>query len=128
MTSKIALLITLIWFMAFQPAHLNAALQDDSPKHETTVTIHLKISAEGMDKLPTGSTIELRGDPAVCKDVQRSQNIQSGEAMFPDVPKCKIDLRFVITGFNTQVLSVDFGKYKDPLQIVIKSDGPHILP
>jgi hypothetical protein len=131
MSYKTVIVMTLISLAAVRPTPVRAFPQnpqDDTARPETTVTIHLKISAEGMDRLPAGSTIELKGDPATCKEVRRTQNIQSGEATLPDIPKCKIDLRFLITGFDTQVLTVDFGDYTDPLQILIKSDGAHIVP
>jgi hypothetical protein len=97
------------------------------PSSETAIPVHIKILAQGMEALPTGSTIELKGNQETCKNLRLTQNIQSGEVTFPDLPVCKVQLRIFITGFNAQLVSVDLASYKDPMRILVKSDGPPIV-
>ena len=111
--------IALLLFVTTEARSSLAPQQEESSGQSNTVTAHIKVSAEGLDKLPKGSTVELKGDPATCKDVHRTQNIQSGEATFKELQKCKIDLRFFIPGLDSQMLSVDFAEYREPLRILI---------
>jgi len=94
---------------------------------ETAIPIHIKVFAQGRQALPAGSTIELKGDQETCKKLQRTQNIQSGEVTFTDLPVCKVQLRIFITGFDAQLVSVDLANYKDPMRILVKSDGPPLV-
>jgi hypothetical protein len=90
----------------------------------STIFLHIKIHAQGKEKLPVGSSIEVRGSQETCKKLERTQNIQSDEIMFPDIPVCKVQLRIFITDFNAQAVSVDLIEYKDPMVILVKSVGP----
>src|SRR2546422_5862291 len=67
------------------------------PSANATITVHVKISAEGMETLPTGSTIELRGDEQSCKNVHRESNIKSDEVIFLDLPMCKVRIAIYVT-------------------------------
>ena len=86
------------------------------------------MSAEGRDKLPAGSTIELKGDEDACKKVRPpEQNITSDGVTFPDLPVCKVKLWIFITGFDAKILPVDLAHYKDPMRILVKSSGPPVV-
>jgi len=102
----------------------NNAIKSEKKK----ITLHIQLSAEGMDPLPTGSTIELKGDEETCKtNVQQTQHVELGEATFPDLPVCKVRLWIFITGFDTKTVPADLAKYKDPIRIVVKSNGPPVV-
>ena len=88
-----------------------------------TIPLHIKVSAEGMQKLPSGSKVEIRGQEG-CADLQSTHPILLGEASFPDVPRCKILLRIIITGFNVQNVPVDLARYQDPMKVLVKISGP----
>ena len=143
MSYKIGMIVTLLFlfsarlgvaFSAAQnesdkPASVDTKHADENktqpkkPKPGSAVPVHIQVSAQGMHKLPAGSTIEVKGkDP--CKSLHLSQNIQNGDVMLPDLPVCKVELIIFITGFNAQTVSVDLGNYKDPMRISITPNGP----
>jgi hypothetical protein len=108
--------------------------QEEPPKPEVSdtnkqlITVHISVSAEGMDRLPTGSTVELTGNDkatkAACRKVQsREQSIHSGEVTFSDVPICQVNFRFFVTGFESKTVLVDLTKHKEPLHVFIKKKG-----
>jgi hypothetical protein len=100
---------------------------DKSPPADSVMTVRFKISAEKSPTLPTQSKIEMSGADEKCKDVQGSQYIKSGEVTFTKLPVCKIKLTIFITGFNSQIVSIDLAKYKEPILIMVKSTGDPVV-
>ena len=101
---------------------------ETTAKHDSdsTITIDIKVSAEGIETLPQGSTIELKGDDESCKDLRRPEEPigPDGEVAFSDLPVCKVKLSIFITGFDFKTTVVDLAKYKGPIQIRVKVNGP----
>lgn len=98
-----------------------------APAHARKTSLHIKVVAERRSSVPGGSRIELYGQNA-CRELEpKSSGIRLGEASFESLPRCKVLLRIFITGFSTKSLPVDLGKYKDPMQILVKVDGPPIV-
>src|ERR1700693_6144445 len=102
MKYKMGILATLLGLVLFQMAGALVIPQDEANKPDTadakktednrtpragsdsTISVRIKISAEGMKALPTGS-IQLKGNQQACKEaVEREQPIQSGQATFED--------------------------------------------
>jgi len=130
------ILATLLGLVLFQIAGAIVIPQDepnkpdnsDAKKTDSTISVRIKVSVQGMKALPTGSTIQLKGNQDACKEaVEREQPIQSGQATFEDLPVCAVRLWIYITGFNSQTVKVDLANYKDPLQIMVKSNGPPVV-
>jgi hypothetical protein len=66
-------------------------------------------------------------DPA-CEDVQRlKHSIGADGATFADLPICKVKLKIYITGVDTKTAFVDLADYKDPMRILVKSNGPPVV-
>jgi hypothetical protein len=92
------------------------------------INVHIIVSAEGKDTLPSGSKIDLLGNEPACEDVQRlKHSIGPDGATFPDLPVCKVKLKIYITGFDTKTVVVDLADYKDPMRILVKSTGPPVI-
>jgi len=93
------------------------------------IDLHIIISAEGKQALPSGSKIDLLGNGQACQDVQRLQHSigPDGGATFVDLPLCKVKLTIYITGFDTKFVFVNLADYKDPMRIVVKSNGPPVI-
>jgi hypothetical protein len=92
------------------------------------ISVHIIVSAQGKDALPSGSKIDLLGNEPACQDVQRLQHgIGPDGATFPDLPVCKIKLMIYITGFDTKTALVDLADYKDPMRILVKTNGPPVV-
>ncbi len=134
MKSKTGISSTLLCLALLRSAVAVPGRQEETAKppvsdtNKRLITVHISVSGEGMDKLPTGSTVELTGDDkaasAACRKVKSlEQSIHSGEVTFPDVPMCKVNLRFFVTGFDSQTVSVDLMKHKEPLHVLIKHKG-----
>jgi hypothetical protein len=104
---------------------------DDRTKTATPVpriSVDVKVSAEGMSALPPGSTVGLKGDDQACGDLSRlEQRLEPDKTTFLDLPVCRVKFRVFITGFNVQSASVDLARYKDPMKIVIKRNGPPVV-
>jgi hypothetical protein len=113
--------------------------QDEQGKPETSaakkpvekkakISVHIVVSAQGKDTLPSGSKIDLLGDEPTCEDVQRLQHsIGPDGATFPDLPRCKVKITIYITGFDTKPAFVDLADYKDPMRILVKSNGTPVI-
>jgi len=146
MKYRMGILATLLGLVLFQIAGAIVIPQDESNKpdntdakktednrtpkaaSDSTISVRIKVSVQGMKALPTGSTIQLKGNQDACKEaVEREQPIQSGQATFEDLPVCAVRLWIYITGFNSQTVKVDLANYKDPLQIMVKSNGPPVV-
>jgi hypothetical protein len=146
MKYKLGILITLLCLVLFQPAVAFAVSQNEpnkpensdakktednrSPKagSDSTISLHIKVSAQNMKTLPTGSTIQLKGSQEACKEsVEREQPIQSGEVTFTDLPVCPVRLWIYITGFDSKTVKVDLANYRDSLQIMVKSNGSPVV-
>jgi hypothetical protein len=97
------------------------------PTPGSTITLRIEVSAQGMDMLPTGSSIQLKGDDGTCKQLEQEQSINSDQATFTNLPVCKVKLRIYITGFDGKTVLVDLAKYKDPMRIQVKSNGPPVV-
>jgi hypothetical protein len=95
-----------------------------TPRPDSSILLHIKISAQGMEAVPNGSSIDLKGNQETCRKLERTQNLQAGNATFPDLPVCKVQLRIFITGFNTLLVCVDLANYQDPLRILVKHNEP----
>jgi hypothetical protein len=106
---------------------------ENSPAPKTTqkktkISVHIIVSAEGHDKLPSGSRIDLQGREEACKDVQRlQQSIGPDGTTFLDLPICRVELRIYITGFDTKIISVDLAAYKNPMRVLVKSKRPPVI-
>lgn len=111
---------------ASEPGNGTAAPNTEgNPKTpQAPLLFHLKVSAEGMETLPTGSTIELKGNQEKCKSLKQKQIIRSGEVTFQDLPICKVQLLIFITGFATKQVSIDLAGYSQPMRILVKTNGP----
>ena len=136
MKYRMGILATLLGLVLFQIAGAIVIPQDESNKPDntdakrtdSTISVRIKVSVQGMKTLPTGSTIQLKGNQDACKEaVEREQPIQSGQATFEDLPVCAVRLWIYITGFSSQTVKVDLANYKDPLQIMVKSNGPPVV-
>ena len=136
MKYRMGILATLLGLVLFQIAGAIVIPQDesnrpdntDAKRTDSTISVRIKVSVQGMKALPTGSTIQLKGNQDACKEaVEREQPIQSGQATFEDLPVCAVRLWIYITGFNSQTVKVDLANYKDPLQIMVKSNGPPVV-
>jgi hypothetical protein len=93
----------------------------------STVTLRIEISAQGMATLPTGSTIQVKGDDESCKHLEQEQSINSEAATFTNLPVCKVKLHIYITGFDGKTVLADLAKYKEPMRIQVKSSGPPVV-
>jgi len=93
----------------------------------STVTLRIEISAQGMERLPTGSTIQVKGDDESCRHLEQEQSINSEAATFTNLPVCKVKLHIYITGFDGKTVPADLAKYKEPMRIQVKSNGPPIV-
>ncbi len=92
------------------------------------INVHIIVSAEGKDALPSGSKIDLLGNEPACEDVQRlKHSIGPDGATITDLPVCKVKLKIYITGFDTKTVVVDLADYKDPMRILVKSNGPPVI-
>ena len=99
-----------------------------SPAKKAKIDVHIIISAQGKNPLPSGSKIDLLGNEPRCQDVQRLQHsLGPNGATFPELPVCKVKLKIYITGFNIQIVSVDLAHYKDPMRIQVQSKGPPVI-
>jgi outer membrane protein assembly factor BamA len=146
MKYKIGILATLLCLVLFHLAVAIVIPQDEPNKprngdtkktqdnptprvgSDATVSVRIKVSAQGMRTLPAGSTIQLKGNQDTCKEaVEREQPIQAGEATFRDLPVCRVKLWIYITGFDSQTVKVDLANYRDSLQIMVKSIGPPVV-
>ena len=97
-------------------------------KKPAKINVHIIVSAEGKDTLPSGSKIDLLGNEPACEDVQRlKHSLGADGATFPDIPICKVKLKIYITGFDTKTAVVDLADYKDPMRILVKSSGPPVI-
>lgn len=106
----------------------NEAPKTDEKKNNSTVSVKIKISAEGKSAIPSGSWIEWEGIGESCKNVTGEQNLRSTEATPVSLPVCKVKLTIFITGFNTTAVTVDLAgneeKYADPIRITVKRKRP----
>jgi len=109
------------------PDNKRTDLDPSQKTADATITVHVEVSAEGMTKLPTGSTIRIKGDEKSCKNLEQEQSLNSDRATFSSLPICKVKLKIYITGFDGKVLSVDLAKYKDPMKILVKSAGVPVV-
>jgi hypothetical protein len=92
------------------------------------INVHIIVSAEGKDALPSGSKMDLLGNEPACEDVQRlKHSIGADGATFTDIPVCKVKLNIYITGIDTKTVCVDLADYKDPMRILVKSNGPRVI-
>lgn len=105
------------------PAEKPAEEATKAVEKPSAITMRIAVSAEGMERLPEGSRVELKGENG-CKNLERGQMILSGGALFPDLPLCKVKLRIFITGFPTKAASLDLTNYKRPITVVVREDGP----
>ena len=98
-------------------------------KPPAPTTVHIKVSAEGVDPLPKESSIQLKG-LADCDTLARRGNLDSdGQITFSELPVCKVALKILVTGFETKALpELDLAEYKNAaLRIHIKQIGPPML-
>jgi len=95
----------------------------DAPK--PALDVRIAVVAEGMDRLPSNSRVELQGEgPGACKSLKRDQMIQADGVLFRDLAVCKVKLRLFITGFDTKAVLLDLANYKGRLKITVKEEGP----
>jgi hypothetical protein len=98
-------------------------------KVQPLITVHIKVSAEGVNPLPSRSSIQLKGLDD-CDTLARDGTLESnGQITFSDLPVCKVMLKILITGFEHKtVTEVDLADRKhSTMRIEIKSTGPPIL-
>jgi hypothetical protein len=131
---------TFILFVALLPLAVAVPVLQGEPTNPETspantpvdkkanIDLHIIVSAEGKQTLPSESKIDLLGNEQACHDLQRLRHsiAPNGKATFVDLPACKIKLTIYITGFDTKSISVDLAHYKDPLRVLIKSNGPPV--
>ena len=90
----------------------------------TTMTLHVALYANELKELPDGSSIELKPDSDSCNKMKSIESdIHSGKATFANVPVCKVKFVMFVTGYNTQSISVDLLKCKEPITIKIDSQA-----
>lgn len=102
--------------------------QTEEKKNKSSVSVKIKIVAEGKPSIPSGSKVEWEGVGESCKNVSGEQNLRSTEATPLTLPVCKVKLTIFITGFNTTAVTVDLAgneeKYANPIRIKVKRQGP----
>jgi len=98
---------------------------DHKNQSSTEFTLRVKVTAEGMTQLPSGSQLTLNGR-AGCEELHRSMTLDvEGNGNFPRIPPCKAQIVVIITGFDTKMASVDLASYKDtPMRVHVSADGP----
>ena len=98
-------------------------------KAQSTITVHMKVSAEGLNSLPSGSSAQLKGLGS-CDTLERQGTLDpEGKITFSGLPVCKVMIKILITGIDSKMLpEVNLANYKDsPIRIEIKSAGAPIL-
>jgi hypothetical protein len=124
----------LMCLAAFSIAVAAPRSQDDSGKSkkaetsQPSITVHIKVSAEGANPLPDQSSVQLKGS-GDCGTLSRKGELDAdGKATFSGLPVCKVTLRIFITGFETKSKDVDLADYKNgTMNVQVKSSGPPIL-
>ncbi len=93
-----------------------------------TVSVKIKVTAEGKSSLPSGSKIEWKGAEESCKGSAGRKNLETSETTRVSLPVCKVRLLVFITGFETKAVTVDLAanedKVEDPIRITVKHQGP----
>ena len=89
-------------------------------------TVHIKVSADGVNPLPDQSSIQLKGLDDCDMLTRRGDLDADGEITFSELPVCKVMLKILITGFETKSLSsVDLADPKNlTMRIHVKAAGP----
>src|SRR5690349_3969237 len=119
--------VVLMCLAAFSTAVAVSGSQDakktEEKKTGKLTTVHIKVSAEGVNPLPNESSIQLKGLDD-CDQLSRRGILDSdGEFTFSGLPVCKVMLKILITGFETKTLpEVDLADHKNSrMRIQIKS-------
>ena len=111
--------------MALVPQESEPKNSDQKKQPSTEFTLRVKVTADGMDQLPSGSQLTLNGR-AGCEELRRSVTLDAaGNGSFQRVPACKAQIVVLITGFDTKMASVDLAGYKDaPMRVQVTAGGP----
>jgi hypothetical protein len=102
--------------------------EPDAPK----ISLQIKISADGVPALPSGSAIELSGADETCRQMPEEHKvIEVGGVTTVTVPSCMIRVVILITGFDTQTVTLDLAKHtqqsKSTVTITVKHQGPPVV-
>jgi hypothetical protein len=105
------------------------AEEKKAAKPQPAITVHIKVSAEGLDPLPNQSSVQMRGLDD-CDTLDRRGNLDpDGQITFSELPVCKVALKILITGFETKALAeVILADHKNAtMRIQVNVAGPPIL-
>jgi hypothetical protein len=106
---------------------MSEAASTNQKKSGSTVSIKLKIFAEGKPSLPSGSRIAWQGVEDRCRNVTGNKYLELDGTTTVNLPVCKTRLTLFVTGFSTQAVVVDVAtntrKYKEQLRIAIRHQG-----
>jgi hypothetical protein len=142
MKCKMVIPVALLFLAVLRPAVAIAVLQDeadkskkndapktDEKKNSSTVSVKIRISAEGRTALPSEARIEWQGIEETCKNVTGGKRLDSNETSvnFP-TNLCKVKLTVFMTGYDTAAVTVDLAtnkeKCQDLIRITVKRQGP----
>ncbi|HYR88887.1 MAG TPA: hypothetical protein VE422_32725 [Terriglobia bacterium] len=96
-------------------------------QNQPSVSLEVKVDAEGVNPLPDQSTIELSADAdSDCgRAIHHEKPLHDGKATFKDVPVCRVVFTILVTGFPAQKIPVDLAEFKEfAILIEIKISGP----
>jgi hypothetical protein len=61
--------------------------------------------------------------------LKRDQHLEPDGVTSITLPLCKVKLNIYISGIDSKTVSVDLGKYKEPIKILVKLKGePTVSP
>jgi len=99
----------------------------EEKKSSPTISVPIKMSAEGKSSLPSGSNIEWEGVGKSCSTETGKKNLNSDGLTVVNLPACTVKLVIFITGFDTKTVTLDIAKdkekYKEPIRILVKHKG-----
>jgi hypothetical protein len=88
--------------------------QDDSPKTRK-VNVKVKVSAKD-GQVPSGTTVEISGQELACGSLNSNDATAGtngdGEAMFQNLPACKVSVKTHVSGNKVARKLVDLTDYK----------------
>src|SRR5262249_33681057 len=86
----------------------NHAASEGEKQNDATVTVKIKIEAEGKPSLPPGSKIQWKGLDDRCRSGNDTKiSLEPDEPTSVDLPVCEIQIMVLITDFETKKVNVN---------------------
>jgi hypothetical protein len=89
------------------------------------ITVHVKVSAEDGNPLPSKVVIEVSGKEKACGKLSLNDELatvdENGEAVF-ELPVCKVTVKANVPLYLQAVAPVDLAEYKSPIRLILQRE------